>query len=61
VLDREGREVERASLIADLTEPESDRVWWWDIAPAPEAHPETSERRRVVARFVPGAAAFESL
>ena len=61
VVSRDGREVERDSLIADLPEPAHDREWWWDIAPAPEADPETSERRRVVARFVPGAFGPETL
>jgi hypothetical protein len=61
VTDRDGREVERSSLIADLPEPVSDTSWWWDIAPAPELDPETSERRRVIARFVPGAFGPESL
>ena len=61
VVGRDGREVERGSLIADLPEPAHDREWWWDIAPAPEADPETSERRRVVARFVPGAFGPETL
>jgi hypothetical protein len=55
VTDRAGREVERTSLIADLPEPAAERQWWWDIAPAPEADPETSERRKVIARVVPGA------
>lgn len=58
---RDGREVERTSLIADLPEPAADHSWWWNIAPAPEAGPETSERRRVVARLVPGAFETESL
>ena len=61
VVSRDGREVERNSLIADLAEPAHDREWWWDIAPAPEADPETSESRRVVARFVPGAFGPETL
>jgi hypothetical protein len=61
VTDRGGREVERLSLIADLPEPVGDRTWWWDIAPAPEADPETSERRRVISRLVPGAFERESL
>ena len=61
VVDRDGREIERSSLIADLPEPARDREWWWDIAPAPEADPEASERRRVVARFVPGAFEAETL
>lgn len=61
VVGRDGREIERSSLIADLPEPPHDREWWWDIAPAPEADPETSERRRVVARFVPGAFGPETL
>ncbi|MSP50685.1 MAG: hypothetical protein EXQ95_15340 [Alphaproteobacteria bacterium] len=61
VVDRDGREIERSSLIADLPEPAADRHWWWEIAPAPEADPLTSERRRVVARFVPGAFVAESL
>ncbi len=61
VVGRDGREVERSSLIADLPEPPHDREWWWDIAPAPEADPATSERRRVVARFVPGAFEAETL
>ncbi len=61
LLARDGREIERSSLIADLPEPAADRSWWWEIAPAPEADPETSERRRVVVRFVPGAFGTESL
>lgn len=61
LLARNGRELERASLIADVPEPVSDRSWEWNIAPAPEADPETSERRRVVARLVPGAFGPESL
>lgn len=61
VVGRDGREIERDSLIADLPEPAHDREWWWDIAPAPEANPETSERRRVIARFVPGAFGPETL
>lgn len=60
VTDQAGRVLERTSLIADLPEPAADRSWWWDIAPAPEADPETSERRRVVARFLPGAAGREN-
>jgi hypothetical protein len=59
--DGNGREIERTSLIADLPEPAADRTWWWNIAPAPEADPVASERRRVVARFVPGAFGRESL
>ncbi|MBM3546619.1 MAG: hypothetical protein FJX54_06680 [Alphaproteobacteria bacterium] len=61
VTDRNGQEIERASLIADLAEPRADREWWWDIAPAPEIDSNSSERRRVVARFVPGAFGGESL
>lgn len=61
VVGRDGRAIERSSLIADLPEPSGQREWWWDIAPAPEADPETSERRRVVARFVPGAFGAEKL
>ncbi len=61
VVGRDGRDVERSSLIADLPEPAHEREWWWDIAPAPEADPETSERRRVVARFVPGAFGAKNL
>jgi hypothetical protein len=57
----DGREIERESLIADLPEPAKDREWWWDIAPAPEADPVNAERRRVIARFVPGAFGRESL
>lgn len=60
-VDGGGRVVERESLIADLPEPAHDHEWWWDIAPAPEADPETSERRRVIARFVPGAFGAENL
>jgi len=54
VLDAAGREVERASLLAEVAEPEPESGWWWDFAPAPEADPETSERRRVIARFLGG-------
>lgn len=61
VIDRAGQEIERASLIADLPPPAADREWWWEIAPAPEADPVTSERRRVVSRFVPGAFEAKSL
>ena len=61
LLARDGRELERTSLIADLPEPASDHHWWWNIAPAPEVDEEASERRRVVARLVPGAFGPESL
>ncbi|MBL8690042.1 MAG: hypothetical protein JNL04_13120 [Rhodospirillaceae bacterium] len=61
LLARDGREIERTSLIADLPEPASDHHWWWNIAPAPEVDEETSERRRVVARLVRGAFGPESL
>jgi len=61
VIDRDGREIERTSLIADLPEPRGDREWWWDIAPAPEIDSHLSERRRVIARFVPGAFEAEIL
>lgn len=58
---RDGQEIERSSLIADLPEPGFDRSWRWDIAPAPEVDPEASESRRVIARLVPGAFGPESL
>jgi hypothetical protein len=61
VTDRGGRQVERSSLIADLPEPLADLSWWWDIAPAPEADPVTSERRRVIGRLVRGAVGRENL
>ena len=61
VVDPDGRVIERTSLIADLPEPAADRERWWDIAPAPEVDPMSSERRRVIARFVPGAFVAKSL
>ncbi|MBM3534591.1 MAG: hypothetical protein FJX60_16310 [Alphaproteobacteria bacterium] len=61
VTDRDGLEIERTSLIAELPEPQADRSWWWDIAPAPEIDTRSSERRRVIARFVPSASGTESL
>jgi hypothetical protein len=54
VVDRQGRDVDRGSLLAEVAEPPADSGWWWEFAPAPEADPETSERRRVLARFLDG-------
>lgn len=53
-IDPEGHVVERGSSIFDVPAPPAVESWTWDIAPAPEADPRLSERRRVIAALDPG-------